>query len=357
MADEKNLVDEIDLADFNFDELLDENDDVSSSVNIEGKKAEDNDVLADISADDINIDDILGDDKKEVNQRNEEPVNNIEDDLLGVQIDENIKETNSIEKDIDLAETDVNEISKSDQEDIIDKNYDGVWEEDEEQKTTQINENIEQISDKVENMDLSLKNEEDNDINKEEINTAEENIDSSEISEENIIENDVEEKVEPFSLEKNNEPTGFDISDEEDLNEDHAEYFAEENVYNVQDEQTKITNIDIKEVPNACYVKWYSGESKDKVFEIGKGFESGSFEADEECNTLHINVGYDTYGWEVQFSDGVVMSLRDVREYQIRNGRLPSKDGRIIFGQNTLNFSGVERIVVYESVKYFSYGI
>ena len=93
------------------------------------------------------------------------------------------------------------------------------------------------------------------------------------------------------------------------------------------------------------------------MFEIARGFESGSFNADEECKTLHVNVGYDTYGWEVQFSDGVVMNLRDVREYQIRNGRLPSAEGRIIYGQSTLMFSGIERIVVYESVKYFSYGI
>ena len=85
--------------------------------------------------------------------------------------------------------------------------------------------------------------------------------------------------------------------------------------------------------------------------------ESGSFDADEERKTIHVNVGYDTYGWEVQFSDGVVMNLRDVREYQIRNGRLPSADGRIIYGQSILAFSGVERIVVYKSVKYFSYGI
>lgn len=104
-------------------------------------------------------------------------------------------------------------------------------------------------------------------------------------------------------------------------------------------------------------LRWYSGSSNDKMFELEKGFESGNFDADEECRCIHVNVGFDTYGWEVQFSDGVVMNLRDVREYQIRNGRLPLTEGRIIYGQSALTFSGIERIVVYESVKYFSYGM
>ena len=112
----------------------------------------------------------------------------------------------------------------------------------------------------------------------------------------------------------------------------------------------------IDESPNVGYVRWFSGQSDLKMFEISKGFDGGNFEADEECKTLHINVGYDTYGWEVQFSDGVVMNLRDVREYQLRNGRLPNADGRIIYGHSSLLFSGVERIVIYESVRYFSYG-
>ena len=113
----------------------------------------------------------------------------------------------------------------------------------------------------------------------------------------------------------------------------------------------------IVESGNVGFLKWYSGSSGDAVYEFGKNSPSGSFEGDENCNVLHVNVGYDTYGWEVQFPDGVIMNLRDVREYQIRNGRLPSTEGRIIYGQKTLMFSGVERIVVYESVKYFSYGI
>lgn len=145
----------------------------------------------------------------------------------------------------------------------------------------------------------------------------------------------------------------------------HEEFFAGEEViaeatpldYDSSFDNGYSAAASIEEPDNANYLKWYSGHSNDKMFEVGKGFESGNFDADEERKTLHVNVGYDTYGWEVQFSDGVVMNLRDVREYQIRNGRLPNPDGRLIYGRSTLLFSGVERIVVYESVKYFSYGI
>ena len=110
-------------------------------------------------------------------------------------------------------------------------------------------------------------------------------------------------------------------------------------------------------VGNIGNLRWYSGTSADKVFTISKGFESGEFVADEECKTIHVNVGYDTYGWEVQFSNGIVMNLRDVREYQLRNGKLPAENGRIVYGNNELTFAAVKRIVVYQSVKYFSYGV
>ena len=150
----------------------------------------------------------------------------------------------------------------------------------------------------------------------------------------------------------------------------HDDYFAEEEKYSNAEEE-RFGNNDvgynylddysplatIKKTGNYGFLHWYSGGAEDAFFEFGKDSESGSFDANEECKAIHVNVGYDTYGWEVQFSDGVVMNLRDVREYQIRNGRLPSSDGRIVYGQTSLMFSGVERIVVYERVRYFSYGV
>ena len=113
----------------------------------------------------------------------------------------------------------------------------------------------------------------------------------------------------------------------------------------------------IIETGNVANLRWFSGSENDEMYEIGRNFKSNTFEANDNCKTIHVNVGYDTYGWEVQFADGVIMNLRDVREYQIRNGKLPSPEGRIIYGPNTLMFSGVERIVIYETVRYFSYGV
>ena len=107
---------------------------------------------------------------------------------------------------------------------------------------------------------------------------------------------------------------------------------------------------------NMKYLKWYSGSSADEVYEFGKSSASAEFEGTSTCKTIHVNIGYDSYGWVVQFADGVVMSLRDVKEYQIRNGRLPNSSGRIVYGQTSLSFERVERIVIYEAVKYFSYG-
>ena len=107
---------------------------------------------------------------------------------------------------------------------------------------------------------------------------------------------------------------------------------------------------------NMKYLKWYSGASTDEVYEFGKSSASAEFVGTSTCKTIHVNIGYDSYGWVVQFADGVFMSLRDVREYQIRNGKLPNSSGRIVYGQTSLSFERVERIVIYEAVKYFSYG-
>ncbi len=154
---------------------------------------------------------------------------------------------------------------------------------------------------------------------------------------------------------------------QEEPEERHEEYFASTANEFVEDEQTfanenrgaYVDYQSLSSMPESgevAYLRWYSAQSDIKMYHIAKGFDSGSFSADEECKTLHINVGYDTYGCEIQLSGGVVMNLRDVREYQLRNGRLPSADGRVVYGNASLLFSGVERIVIYESVKYFSYG-
>lgn len=112
----------------------------------------------------------------------------------------------------------------------------------------------------------------------------------------------------------------------------------------------------LEETINLPYLKIYDGGSTDNMYKIERNFNEGAFEGTSECNTIHINVGYDTYGWNVEFANGVTMGLRDVKEYQKRQGGLPFNSGSITYGGKVLRFANVARIVVYESVKYFSYG-
>ncbi len=145
------------------------------------------------------------------------------------------------------------------------------------------------------------------------------------------------------------EPVAEEVFQTEEVADD--EPVAEED----SSQEKSLFNVALSD--NLKYLKWYSGNSNDDVYEFGKSSQSAKFKGSASCNTIHINVGYDTYGWNVQFSDGVTMSLRDVREYQIRNGKLPNASGKILYGKNILTFEKVDRIVIYEAVKYFSYGV
>jgi hypothetical protein len=49
------------------------------------------------------------------------------------------------------------------------------------------------------------------------------------------------------------------------------------------------------------------------------------------------------------------MNLRDLKEYQERHGEMPYQDGKIIYGNKTINFERIRKIVVYEKPRYFSY--
>lgn len=104
-------------------------------------------------------------------------------------------------------------------------------------------------------------------------------------------------------------------------------------------------------------LKWYSGTLSDQYFTFSLESESGEFIGNAQVNSIHVNVGNSFYGWNVRFSDGTSMSLRDLKEYQIRYGQLPASGGVISFGDLSLTFARVERIVTYETPEYFSYGI
>lgn len=103
------------------------------------------------------------------------------------------------------------------------------------------------------------------------------------------------------------------------------------------------------------FIAWYSGNADDPIFEVSKNSESGFLEGDDVWRTVHVNVGNETYGWQVKFSDGTYMGIDDVREYQLRKGALPSSEGTIIYGPMRIEFKNIERITVYQSVRYFTY--
>ena len=84
--------------------------------------------------------------------------------------------------------------------------------------------------------------------------------------------------------------------------------------------------------------------------------EEQSFTGDESCNVIHINVGYSSYGWNIDFTNGIRMGITDLREYQARHGKLPDTSGVLSRGNSILKFSSVNRIAVYQQPMYYGYG-
>ena len=101
--------------------------------------------------------------------------------------------------------------------------------------------------------------------------------------------------------------------------------------------------------------KWYSGSLHDKYFEFDALSESAEFVGNDEVKAIHLNVENNTLGWNVQFDNGVTLGLHDLREYQMKYGKLPSANGVVQFGQKRLKFQNVERIVIYKTTQYFFY--
>ena len=117
---------------------------------------------------------------------------------------------------------------------------------------------------------------------------------------------------------------------------------------------TEITEIDEQKLQYKIS-KWYSGTLNDKYFEFSAQSESSEFVGNEDMKAIHVNISNSSYGWNVTFDNGLSMNLRDLREYQTRFGKIPSANGIISYGQKTLKFQNVEKIVVYEAVQYFFY--
>lgn len=103
--------------------------------------------------------------------------------------------------------------------------------------------------------------------------------------------------------------------------------------------------------------KWYSGRINDNYYRFSAEMPSEEFVGSAEQNSIYVHVGTSAYGWNVAFDNGVTMNLADVREFQLRNGHLPSSNGVITYGQTGLRFSQVERIVVGSIPEYYHYGV
>lgn len=103
-------------------------------------------------------------------------------------------------------------------------------------------------------------------------------------------------------------------------------------------------------------LQWYSGALEDDVYEISPENMPDVVDSDRKIRILQVNVD-SGYGWNVFFSNGVFMNLRDLAEYQERHGYIPYDSGKIIYGSKTTAFEKIEKIIVYENPKYFEYKI
>lgn len=130
-------------------------------------------------------------------------------------------------------------------------------------------------------------------------------------------------------------------------------YFSEVSEFVIPTTDMVREDADKQQAQNA---KWYSGSLNDKYFELSAEAVSCEFSGNDEVRSIHVNVGTSTYGWNVTFDNGIVMSLRDLQEFQNKHGALPSVNGTISHGQLICKFSNIEKIVIYEIPQYFAYG-
>ncbi len=344
-------IDDINLDDFNFDDLIEE-------AGLSEDNSTQEDLQEALSDDVINLGDGFDNEIAEIEDLNLTSVDNVIIENENERIEPFFEA--SFDEDMNSSESDAfSELENNVVEDINDEPSVGaVFAEDDvviDENEAPISQEEVVVDDNIYSEDVAVDKDADDFVVDEKIEVAtgdiEPSVDEVELPDgffqEEVIETEL--PREEFSADEIN-----DSVHNEYFNDDvEEEFIVSSGVEAVED----VSNMSVLTSQNVGQLRWYSGSSDDSMFEISKGFESGTFNANEECKTIHVNVGYDTYGWEVQFSDGLVMNLRDVREYQIRNGRLPNSDGRIVFAQSALMFSGVERIVVYENIKYFSYGI
>lgn len=189
-----------------------------------------------------------------------------------------------------------------------------------------------------------------------------------------------EEKVEPIiSLEKNKEQevvSGFfDDIETKDSNSSQnfgiSDDFFKENLQDIKQKEEEIVIkkaeepeviisnpiVTLAEKPKSLgdnYIISQFQEDDLNAFKISSLSDSIKLEGAIK-DTIHISVGVSTYGWNVSFSNGVVMSLNDMRTYQSRNKKILDSSGKITYGSKVFEFSDIRKITFYENPKYFSY--
>jgi hypothetical protein len=160
--------------------------------------------------------------------------------------------------------------------------------------------------------------------------------------------NPIVEEYEPkssFALEFKDDD--FDIN--RDNNVISNDFVASKPESNVKSDVGYNDNFDI-------HLDWYSGELTDKTYEVSLEKMPEFLDPNKDIKVVHVNVA-SGYGWNVFFDNGVFMNLRDLREYQERHASIPCPSGKIIYGNKTTTFDGIERIVIFEKPRYFSYQI
>ena len=101
-------------------------------------------------------------------------------------------------------------------------------------------------------------------------------------------------------------------------------------------------------------LRWYSGKLDDKTYELSVDNMPEFLDTDKTIRVIHVNIA-SPYGWNVFFDNGIFMNLQDLQIYQTRHGKMPYNSGKIVYGSKTTQFENINRIVVYELPKYFSY--
>lgn len=214
----------------------------------------------------------------------------------------------------------------------------------------------------IENDELKLDFEDMPDLNLDDVEVAvdenQENVLMQDNPDSDVFDDLVETMMpekEPLSVEEQVEPEEQAESDKTEEDD-----YSEETYSDVDIEQNESSNANPAYIPitfgrDANFVEWYSGSADEPIFEVSKNSESGDIIGDDEWQTIHVNVGLDSYGWQVHFASGSIMSIDDVRIYQLRNGELPETDGAIVYGSTRIEFKNIKKITVYKSVRYFTY--